>query len=119
MLTDDFEKNYLQFFTDAIDTGCVWGLESDEGWAQCNSEKYPDIAVIPFWSQPEYAEHHRQGEWANYAVVAIAVDEFMDDWLTGMHEDVLLVGINWDEELAGEDYEPLDVLAEFEQALSE
>jgi hypothetical protein len=119
LLTDNNENNYTQFFTDAISMGCVWGLESEEGWAQCESEKYKDTPVIPFWSQPEYAECHRKNEWAKYQVVAISLEEFLDDWLTGMHEDVLLVGVNWGESLEGEDFEPLDILHEFEKALSE
>ena len=117
MLTDNHEQNYLQFFTDAIATGCVWGLENDEGWAQCESEKYQQTLVIPFWSQPEYAEVHQQGEWSAYKVVAISLEEFLDDWLTGMHEDVILAGINWDKQLDGSEYEPLDILSEFEGAL--
>lgn len=119
MPTKNDENSYIEFFIDAIATGCVWGLESEEGWAQCTSEKYSDTPVMPFWSQPEYAERHQQDEWAQYKVVAISLEEFMDDWLTGMHEDVLLVGINWDEALVGEDYEPLDVLHEFETTINQ
>jgi hypothetical protein len=116
-LTDDMNSNYHLFFNDAANTGCVWGLQDDEGWAQCGSEKYAETTVIPFWSQPEYAEIHRKDDWAGYHVVAISLEEFLDDWLTGMHEDVLLVGINWNDDLEGEDHEPLDILHEFEQAL--
>lgn len=118
MLADNDEKNYIQFFVDAVYTGCVWGLQGEEGWAQCESERYKNTPVIPFWSQPEYAKEHQQDEWLKYEVTAIALEEFLDDWLPGMHEDVLLVGINWDESLEGEDYEPLDVLQEFEAALA-
>ncbi len=117
-LSDDYDENYSIFFQESVDTGCVWGLQSDEGWAQCDSEKYKDTPVIPFWSQPEYAESHCQNEWSGYEVVAIALEEFLDDWLTGMHEDVLLIGINWNEALEGEEHEPLDVLHEFEQMLN-
>ena len=118
MLTDNKEDNYIQFFEEAIDTGCVWGLQSHEGWAQCASEKYADTPVIPFWSQPEYADTHRQDDWQHYDVTAIALEEFLDDWLMGMHKDVILVGINWNENLEGEDFEPLDILSEFEKALN-
>ncbi len=117
-MTDSHLDNYRQFFVDAVNTGCVWGLQSNQGWAQCDSEKYKDTLVIPFWSQPEYVEPHRQDEWSEYDIVAISLEEFLDDWLTGMHEDVLLVGINWDDDLNGDDYEPLDILYEFEQALA-
>lgn len=119
MLTQNTDENYRLFFNEAVNTGCVWALQSETGWGQCASEKYSESTVIPFWSQPEYAEAHQQDEWADYEVVAISLEEFLDDWLTGMHEDVLLVGINWNEALEGEEYEPLDILHEFEHALSE
>ena len=118
ILGEDFDQNYQQFFENAVAMGCVWGLEGGDGWAQSESEKYPNALVIPFWSQPEYAELHRKDEWADYQVVPIALAEFLDDWLPGMHEDVILAGINWNEELDGDDYEPLDVLSAFEQALA-
>ena len=120
MLTTDADNNYERFLADAIATGCLWGLQNNsEGWALCASGKYKDTQVLPFWSQPEYAEIHcQEGEWADYEPMAIALDEFLDDWLPGMHEDVLLVGINWDAELTGNEYEPLDLLEAFEQVLS-
>lgn len=117
-LVSNLEENYHSFFSDAVNMGCVWGLQNEEGWAQCGSEKYPETAVIPFWSQPEYAKVHCQDDWSDYQVIAVSLEEFLDDWLTGMHEDVLLVGINWNDELEGDDYEPLDILHEFEQALA-
>ncbi|ODS22556.1 hypothetical protein AB835_13480 [Candidatus Endobugula sertula] len=114
LLSNDHEDNYHRFFEEAMNMGCIWSLQHDEGWALCASEKYKQADVIPFWSQPEFAECHIQGDWQEYKVVAISLEEFMDDWLTGMHTDIILVGINWDAELKGEEYEPLDVLHTFE-----
>jgi len=108
---------FLLFLTQAVDTGCIWGLLGEEGWAQCGSDQYEDSLVIPFWSQPELVEPHKVGEWANYDITPISLEEFLDEWLTGMHNDELLVGINWDQTLEGEEWEPLDVLEEFEIAL--
>jgi hypothetical protein len=81
-----------------------------ESWALSASEKHAETNVMPFWSQPEYAQCHITDDWTDHEVVAIALEEFMDDWLMGMHTDVVLVGINWDADLEGEEYEPLDVL---------
>jgi hypothetical protein len=117
-LKSDSQKNYIQFFEDSISMGFIWGLQSEEGWAQCESNKFKDAIVMPFWSQAEYAKNHCSGEWSNYEAIAIDLEEFLDDWLTGMHEDVILVGVNWDENLEGEDYEPLDILYEYEKALN-
>lgn len=113
-LSKDHESNYRRFFVDAIETGCVWGLQGEDGWALCDSEKHSDTLVMPFWSQPEFAQCHVEGDWADHEVVPIAVAEFMDDWLMGMHTDVVLVGVNWDADLEGGEYEPLDVLHVFE-----
>ncbi|MFC6633157.1 DUF2750 domain-containing protein [Microbulbifer taiwanensis] len=116
-LSDNFEDNCARFLPESAEQGCVWALEGDEGFALCESEKYPQTEVMPFWSQREFAEVHADGDWGDYKVVAIDLEEFMDDWLTGMHDDVLLVGINWNGELEGIELEPLDLLEQLEQEL--
>lgn len=118
-LTDNTEENYERFIEEAIETGCVWGLESDEGWALCPSVSNDDISVMPLWSQPEFATPHCQEEWQGYRVIPISLEELLDDWLPGMHEDVLLVGINWNAELEGEEVEPLDLLEDIDRVASE
>lgn len=116
-LGDDLEENFDRFIVEALEQGCVWGLQGEEGWALCASELQPDVDVMPFWSQEAFARVHCADDWAGYQPVAIDVEEFMEDWLPGMHEDVLLIGINWNAELDGDEIEPLDLLEEFEQEL--
>ncbi|KUJ83602.1 DUF2750 domain-containing protein [Microbulbifer flavimaris] len=116
-LSDDFEENCARFLPESAAQGCVWALEGDEGFALCESEKYPQTEVMPFWSQREFAEQQVDGEWQDYRVVPVDLEEFMDDWLTGMHDDVILVGINWNAELEGIELEPLDLLEQLEQEL--
>ena len=116
-LSDDFEANCARFLPESAAQGCVWALEGEDGFALCESEKRPQTDVMPFWSLREFAEVHVEGDWADYQVVAVDLEEFMDDWLTGMHEDVLLVGINWNGELEGVELEPLDLLEQLEQEL--
>ncbi len=36
-LSEDFDENYQRFIEEAIETGCVWGIESGEGWGLCPS----------------------------------------------------------------------------------
>ena len=116
-LSDSSEDNLDRFIVEAIATGCVWGLEGPDGWALCPSDKYQETDIMPFWSQPEFAQAVCAGEWAAYKPVALALDEFLEEWLPGMHEDVYLVGVNWDEELAGVEMEPLDLIEEIESDL--
>lgn len=118
-LSDDIDQNYNLFIEEAITTGCVWGLEGPEGWALCDSESFSGATVMPFWSQPEYAKVHCQEEWQDYQVVPVSTEEFLDDWLTGMHDDQIIVGINWNDDLAGMETEPLDLLEDFEKALDD
>lgn len=116
-LSENIEENVDRFIVEALNTGCVWALESEDGWALCPSEKFPQSDVMPFWSQPEFAQCHCVGEWSDYTPVAVALEELLDDWLPGMHKDVLLVGVNWNDKLEGIEVEPLDLLEEIETEL--
>jgi hypothetical protein len=117
-LSDDPSENLDRFIVEALQQGCIWGLEGPEGWALTASERYPNSNVMPLWSQREFAQGHCQEEWRIYQPVAIDLEEFLDDWLTGMHNDELLVGVNWNQNLEGEELEPLDLLQEFEQEMA-
>ena len=117
-LSDNHQENYDRLIIESLEQGCIWGLrDSEDNWAMVESAIDPDIGVIPFWSNKELACQLCNDEWAIYKPVAIAIEEFLDDWLTGMHEDVLRVGINWNAELEGQELEPLDLLEEFESEL--
>lgn len=117
-LGDDFSENVDRFVVETIENHCLWGLEGTDGWALCASEKYDDIEVMVLWSARELAACHCRDEWADYQPVAISLEEFLEEWLPGMHKDVLLVGVNWNADLDGEEWEPLDLLQELEQELS-
>ena len=115
ILQDDHDENYELFVEEAIETGCVWGLEGPEGWALCPSVQNEDVDVMPLWSQPEYAQAHCIEDWSVYKPVPIALEELLDDWLPGMHEDLLLVGTNWNKALEGLELEPLDLLEDIDR----
>jgi len=117
-LSDNIEENIDRFIVEAIATGLVWGLEGEDGWAVCPSERNEELDVMPFWSQEEFAQQHCESDWAVYKPVAIALEEFLDDWLPGLHEDLILVGVNWNGELEGDELEPLDLLEDFEAEMS-
>jgi len=118
-LSDDFDENYERFIQDAISTGCVWGLESADGWAVCPALQNEELDVMPLWSQPEFAEIHCRDEWNGYKAVPIALEELLDDWLPGMHEDLVMIGTNWDASLEGLEIEPLDLLEEVDRVAAE
>ena len=45
-LSNNTEENFDRFIVEAIETGCIWALEGEEGFALCPSEKNDDIDVI-------------------------------------------------------------------------
>lgn len=118
-VNEELDELYENFIAIAIDTGCVWGLEGDDGWALCPSESNSDLDVMPLWSEPEGAKVHCKDEWSHYKPVPISLEELLDEWLPGMHEDVLLVGIDWDEDMEGEEVEPLDLLEDIDKAAAQ
>ncbi len=116
-LSQSSEENFDRFIVEAIETGCVWALEGEEGFALCPSEKNDDVDVMPFWSQPELAQAVCVDEWSVYKPVPVSLEEFLDEWVDGMHADVLLIGVNWTPELEGIEIEPLDLAEEFDNEM--
>ncbi|MFL0796247.1 MAG: DUF2750 domain-containing protein [Cellvibrionaceae bacterium] len=117
----DTEENYDRFIAEAMDTGLVWALNEkgqEEGsFALCPSEVHKSSDVMPFWSAQEFAEVHCVDEWAVYEPIAIDFGEFMEDWLDGLHEDGVLIGINWNADMEGPEVEPLDLASDIEEQL--
>ncbi|MDG2018280.1 MAG: DUF2750 domain-containing protein [Porticoccaceae bacterium] len=117
-LSENLQENYDRLIIESLEQGCIWGLrDEDNNWAMVESSIDPDIGVIPFWSNQGLASQLCSDQWSVYQPVAIAMEEFLDDWLIGMHEDILRVGINWNTDLEGQELEPLDLLEEFESEL--
>lgn len=113
---EKLDQIYDNFIAEAIELGCVWGLENEHGWALCPSSLNEDVDVMPLWSDADIAQGHCQDEWADFKAVPISVEELLEEWLPGMHHDVLLVGVDWDKDLEGEEVEPLDLLEDIDNA---
>jgi hypothetical protein len=111
----EYEAKYDAFIAEIKQTGEVWGLcTDDDDWAVCASSAYEDTDVMPFWSNQAAAKAQCVGEWAVFHAHAIPLEDFINDWLPGMHEDDVLIGPNWDENLEGLEIEPADVALELE-----
>ena len=111
-LSSDPQANHERFVREARASGLVWGLQSDQGWAVCESGEYEGTDVYPFWSDEIHARVHCADEWSGYVPASLDLDLFIDTWLAGMSEDGVLVGTNWDAELSGMEVEPDDLAHE-------
>ena len=117
-VSDDMQENLDRLIVECLENGCVWGQQdTSDNWALVGSTENDSIDVMPFWSDQRLAQALCSGDWDIYRPVAIELEEFLDDWLPGMHTDVLMVGVNWNEALEGQEMEPLDLLEEFESEL--
>ncbi len=108
-LKADNEIRYKIFIKTITETKTVWGLISDDGWAITESTEFDDSDVMPFWSHKAYAKAVAKEEWSNYNPTEITLDSFLDNWLKGMHEENLLVGVNWNQNLIGKEIEPVEL----------
>ena len=88
-LSADLKANYNRFIKRIKESGVVWGLRSEAGWANCPSNEYEDSEVFPFWSDEAYAKRHCIESWSEYSPAKIDFDSFIDNWLKGMNEEAV------------------------------
>jgi len=105
-LTADIDANLALFIEETQENQLVWGLRNEEGWLSCESTEFAESEVMPFWSSKEDAQIHNVEEWADFEVVEIPFDVFVEDWLITLDEDGVLVGLNWNAGLEGKELEP-------------
>ena len=113
MLGNDYLENYQLFVDQILESGEIWGIVQNEGWAMCDSEESDSTTVIPFWSEYELAKVHCQGEWQDYQPQKIRLQDFVEAWLPGMKQDELLLGPNWNSKLQGLEIEPAELISLF------
>ncbi|WP_214753373.1 DUF2750 domain-containing protein [Exiguobacterium mexicanum] len=53
-------------------------------------------------------------EWADYHVIELPVELFLERWLPNMSDDELLCGLDWSSELVELEYDPETILEYFE-----
>ncbi len=105
-LTSDVQANLDLFIAESHETKLVWGLKNEDGWLACDSTEFENSEVMPFWSSKEDAELHNVEEWADFEVLHIPLDIFVEDWLITLDEDGVLIGTNWNAQLEGKEVEP-------------
>lgn len=98
----------LAFVEHVMRTKQVWGLYG-ETWAREDAED--DAEVLPFWPSAELAARCVRGPWATFAPRAIALEAFIEQWLTGMDEDGIVAAVSPTPSQPGERAAPRSLLA--------
>lgn len=86
------ESEVLETFCERVEaSGIVFGLsaEQDEGWAYAPSH-VEETDVLLFFSTRELACACRADEWADYHVIELPLELFLERWLPNMSDDDLL-----------------------------
>src|SRR5580765_3449386 len=87
-------ENHKRFVSRIVESGTVWGLKGDRGWAFAESNDCADVSVLLFWSDEAYARRAQQ-EIPGHAPAQISLFDFLFRWLPGMSGDGVLAGTNW------------------------
>tara|TARA_B100001113_G_C20890493_1_gene526756 strand:+ start:114 stop:497 length:384 start_codon:yes stop_codon:yes gene_type:complete len=78
------EQRYRHFVEKVAAHGEIWSLANDEGWVTVSSD---GDNAFPVWPHPDYAREWAQGEWADCAPKAVALDVWLDRWTAGLIAD--------------------------------
>ncbi len=119
MTHDTAADKQKEFAESIISKNMVWALASSQGFVKASSQQFEDAQVIPFWSDEDEAGSLNRKGWENYKPASMSVPEFLENWLVGMYNQGLLVGINWtaDASNENEEVEPLDLALEIANQL--
>ena len=113
------EQEKKNFAKSVISNNLIWGLASSKGFIKANSVEYEDTQVIPFWSNEDDAALAINKGWENYKPASMPVSEFLENWLVGMYNEGMLVGINWSNNSPKVELEPLELALEIANQLIE
>lgn len=110
-------NRHKKFIDEVAENGVVWGLKSSDGYASMSSINYEDddgtaIEVVCFWSNEKLAEDCLKKHWKGKEVRAIKLFRFLENWCFGTFEDNLMMGTNMDEELVGQENNPIELAYE-------
>jgi hypothetical protein len=85
------DERYLVFVADAVREGQVWTLKDAGGFIAFSDDE--GRHCFPFWPSAACARALATDDWSGCEPEALALDVFMDRWLTGMARDGRLVAV--------------------------
>jgi Protein of unknown function (DUF2750) len=113
--TAEVQLKHEKFIKTICETGIVYGLENEEGFATSFSNEYENeagepIELICFWGEKDAATACAKNDWSSFNVTEISLVEFVENWCIGMHNDEILAGTAFDDNLFGAEIEPLVIV---------
>ncbi|QIZ76503.1 DUF2750 domain-containing protein [Ferrimonas lipolytica] len=100
------ETNLANFTAAVIEARQLWVLSAGDEYVVVDSIEFENTDVMPLFSAQANAQALCVEDWSEYKAVAVAIDDFFDEWLPSLDEDGVLVGIDWNADLTGEETDP-------------
>ena len=107
--TGTLRANHERFISRVAESEIVWALSGGRGFAVCPSNHDEEKTVLMFWSDRAYAIRVKQAHFPEYEPAEISLFDFLFRWLSGMQQDGVLAGANFNGDLAGLEVAPQEL----------
>lgn len=89
-------EQYKKFVATVDENQQLFALQNELGeWVVCDSAEFENADVMPVWASAEDAKKFCIDEWQDYNVADIHLELFLEDWISDLNDDGVLVGVNW------------------------
>ncbi|CAM4039403.1 MULTISPECIES: DUF2750 domain-containing protein [Pseudoalteromonas] len=104
----EIESELVTFVEQVRKNDQIWALGAEDGGVVvCESNQFEETDVLLIWDSEQKAQAQCKDEWQDYSPVAIALDEFLDEWVEDLNEDQALFGLNWNDDNVCVEIEPV------------
>lgn len=99
-----------------IESGQLWVLSVDDEFVVVDSIEFDDTDVMPVFSSQSLAQALCVEDWSDYQPVAIDVETFFEEWLPGLDQDQVMLALDLDQNLVGDEIEPFKLAKQLAKA---
>ncbi len=98
----ELNQPFTKFIAQLTEENKLWALQNEAGdWVVCDSAEFEDADVMPVWADAETATSFCVDEWQTYSAAAIDLEDFLEDWISDLNEDGVLIGVDWQVDAEG------------------
>lgn len=111
------KNRHTDFIQKVCESEIIYALKGDKGYATSYSNEMEDedgdaVQMVCFWSDESRAKACIEGEWSDYNIATLSLNDFIENWCIGMNSDGIIVATNFDNNLFGFEIEPLQIILE-------
>lgn len=106
----DSRAAYKVFLDRVKSSGYVWFLlDVEQDYPCCCDSSSDEVRVVPFWSDSSYAKRTQTHFNFETSADSIPLEIFLKTTLSHLREEKMLIGPNWDGNLAGLEIDPTEL----------